>query len=461
MCIPFHMNKFESSPIVKAFRASLSNIPDSGMLSYICGVSGGIDSMVLLYLFHKHNLTCITAHCNYGLRGEASDMDMELVEQVSAMWGLECVSAVFNTAEADEKNTQLWARKKRYDMFRDLKREFNTDFICTAHHQDDQVETILQKIFRGSSISTWSGMQICENDIFRPLLTVSRQEIYSFARKHHVPYREDHTNAESSYARNLIRNELVREMDALLPGWKKNVLNLRQKGKEFDLMAKEILRSVRKSSDTILRDELIKLPRRLWPVVIHRFFRDLAGPEEMPSSGELEEAEELDQLQTGAKLHFGNQFILVRDRDRFLAKRKDEINQRFKSVQITPGKLPVQITGTNFWLRKDEWNGTVNPETLQVDRDKVTWPITIRRWQDGDRIQPLGMEGHKLISDVLTDSKISTARKKEGILIESFDGTISAVIFPHKSEKNRVGLISEGVKCSSGTKRILRIDTGI
>lgn len=455
------MSKFEFSPVVKAFREHLLHISDTARFTCICGVSGGIDSMVLLYLLHRHQLSCTVAHCNYQLRGEASDKDMELVEQVSAMWGFECVSALFDPEEADLKNTQLWARQKRYRMFRDLKKETDADFILTAHHQGDQVETILQKIFRGSSMPTWKGMSVIDREIFRPLLSVTRSQIQEFAEEHHVPFREDHTNAESSYARNLIRNELSGRMNKLLPGWRKNVLKVRERAAEYEWMASHLYRSVRGPGGSIRRENFLNLPRSLWPVIIHIFFKEFVPSSKMPSAGDFNETEKLEHLQTGSSLRFGKRFALVRDRDRFLlVDDGSEPEGTLQPVQVRQAELPSEVPGTGYRINIDRWDGTIKPKTLQLDAGKISWPVTLRRWQQGDQIQPLGMSGHKLISDVLTDHKISTTRKKEAILIESFDGTVSAIIFPHITKSNQVGLISEKVKCSPGTKQVLQIDTG-
>ena len=187
MCIHSPMNKFESFPIVKSVSENLKGVSESPSLSLICGVSGGIDSMVLLYILHRLQVNCTVTHCNYQLRGDESEKDMKLVEEMSAMWGFDCITARFDPAVSKESNTQIWARNLRYTMFRDLQKEVSADFIVTAHHQEDQVETILQKILRGAGPAAWSGMSIRDGDLIRPLLNVSKKEIRDFAQTQHVP----------------------------------------------------------------------------------------------------------------------------------------------------------------------------------------------------------------------------------------------------------------------------------
>lgn len=414
--------------------------------------------MVLLYLLHRFDVNCTVAHCNYQLRGEESDKDMELVEEISAMWGFECITARFDPGKAEESNTQLWARDLRYTMFRDLKRELDADYILTAHHLDDQVETILQKILRGAGVSSWGGMQVFDDDLFRPLLRVSKKEITEFAESQHIPFRKDQTNETSNYARNLIRNEIAPQLDDLMPGWKSNILRIPQKADQFDKMTGVILKQIEPEPRKISRHALLGLPNQVWPALIHKFIRTYI-PGKILTSGELEQTAELEYLQTGAYLEFGHDCKLVRDRDQFCL----VLNEGGESEPLTinPKDLPLKLTTPSVHVRLEKWKGNIKPNVLQIDADKLEWPVTLRSWRDGDKIQPLGMEGHKLISDLLTDKKISAVQKKETFLLESFDGKICAVIFPHITSNRQMGLISEQLKCTPATKQIILIDTSV
>lgn len=414
--------------------------------------------MVLLYLLHRFDVSCTVAHCNYQLRGEESDKDMELVEEISAMWDFNCITARFDPDKAEESNTQLWARNLRYTMFRDLKHELNADLILTAHHRDDQVETILQKILRGAGISSWDGMQIVDDDLFRPLLSVSKKEIIEFAESQHIPFREDQTNETSNYARNLIRNELAPKLDDLMPGWRSNILLIPEKADQFSSMTDVILKQITPEPRKINRKSLLELPNQIWPSLIHQFIRTYI-PGKVLTSGELYQTAELEHLQTGAFLEFGQDCKLVRDRNQFCL----VMNNVGASdpVIINPKNLPLKLSEPSVHVRLEKWKGDINPKVLQIDDDKLEWPVTLRQWQKGDRIQPFGMKGHKLISDLLTDKKISTVQKKETFLLESFDGKICAVIFPHITSNRQIGLISEQLKCTPATKQILLIDRNV
>jgi len=452
------MNRFESFPIVKAFRENLAKVKEKNSLSLICGVSGGVDSMVLLYLLHRFDVTCTVAHCNYRLRGVESNKDMELVEEVSAMWGFDCITARFDPDEARESNTQLWARDLRYNMFRDLKRELNAGYIVTAHHRDDQVETILQKILRGSGPGAWSGMSTMDGDLFRPLLDVTKEEILAFAEAHHVPFRDDLTNETPVYARNLIRNDLAPNLDELIPGWKQNVLQIPGKADQFKIMTEILLNQTEAKPMTLKRDALLALPEKIWPALIHRFIEKNSDSGKV-TSGELNQVRDLAHLQTGRFCEFGDKLKLVRDRDVFRLVKRAPGFQKPKTLSV--GDLPFRSAGYGIKIKFIFWDGIIKKNVLQLDFESIEWPVTIRHWSNGDRIQPLGMAGHKQVAELLTDSKISSVQKKEAILIESFDGIICAVIFPHITSIQQIGVISNKVKCTAATKKILLIDTDV
>jgi len=452
------MNKFESFPIVKALRENLARVKEHKSLSLICGVSGGVDSMVLLYLLHRFDVNCTVAHCNYQLRGVESDKDMQLVKKISALWGFQCITARFDPTEAEESNTQIWTRDLRYTMFRDLKRELNSDFIVTAHHREDQIETIVQKILRGAGPGAWSGMNLIDRDLFRPLLEISKEEIIAFAKSQHVPFRDDQTNKTSKYARNFIRNDLSPELDKLIPGWKQNILQIPVKANQFTIMTDILLGHTEAGPMILKRDALLALPEKIWPALIHRFIEKNCENGKV-TSGELNQIADLADIQTGSYYEFGNNLRLMRDREFFrLTKPSSGVQQ---AVTLSTGDLPFRSDDYGIEIKSVLWDGFFSKKMLQLDFDSIRWPITVRNWSDGDRIQPLGMEGHKQIAHLLTDSKISAVQKKEAILIESFDGKICAVIFPHLNSTQQIGVISNHVKCTAATKQILLIDTDV
>lgn len=450
------MSRFESSPVVNAFNENIKNVIDSQTAHFVCGVSGGIDSMTLLYLLHRFEINCTVVHCNYQLRGMASNKDRDLVEKISAMWNFECITAAFDPEEAENKNTQAWARENRYRVFRDIKNQVDADYILTAHHQTDQVETILQKILRGAGLSSWKGMDLVDGDLLRPLINVHKQQIADFARMHEVPYRVDKTNESSGYARNFIRHELTPDMDHFFPGWRENILKLPERAEEFSLMTDVLLSKVQKGKNQIDRKKLLELPQQLWPVLFLRFLKKVL-PDSVLSEGLMKRFLAIDELQSGNNIEIDDEWRIVRNREHFeIADGK--IKEQEIEVSLTREDLSMEQLIARCRISVTDWSGTLKKGRLQLDADKLSWPVTVRRWKEGDRIQCLGMKGSKKIADLLTDKKINSLQKREAILIESFDGIISAVIFPHPAFDGQWGIISEQVKCDYETSRIIQID---
>lgn len=411
--------------------------------------------MSLLYLLHRHNLNTTVVHCNYGVRGKSSDKDQEMVEEVSSMWGMDCVSVRLDADEAKGRNFQAWARECRYQVFRDLKRELNADFIATAHHQDDQVETIFQKILRGSGPISWQGMAVVAGDLFRPLLGVPKEEIREFAANQHVPFRADESNFTSDYARNFMRHELKQRMDGFFPGWQNNILTLPDKVKDFEGLADELLQRIKGEAGGLLRDELLRVDQKLWPILLLQFLKEEL-PDVAHSTGFLEELKNLKTIQSGSGLAVADNIQLVRDRDRFvLVKKSEDLDQQFivEREELNEVKKISDIT-----ISIAKWDGAVDSKNLLIDAERVEWPLKFRNWSAGDTIRPLGLAGRQNVAKLLTNKKISSVEKKRAKVIESFDGNICAVIFPHMTKSGQIGVISEQVKCTSRTEEIVRIE---
>jgi tRNA(Ile)-lysidine synthase len=448
------MNKFESSPITIEFQHQSKNrLQENSHL--IAGVSGGPDSMALLYLLHRFGINATAVHCNYGLRGKASDQDQELVEQVCSLWEIECITLRLDSPGPAEGNFQKWAREQRYQIFFDLKKELNADLITTAHHADDQIETILQRILRGSGLSSWKGMEVYENGLFRPLLAVSKQEIMQFIQEFNIPYRIDGSNEESTYARNFLRHNWFPELSRLFPGWQKNLIKVSDRAKEFDEMADEILRKISEHPHRMNRSGFLSLHESIKPVILHRFF-EKSGKEISVSGSFLSELDSLEKLQTGSSIQISDNCFLIRDRDYFFIEESNPSEKKIE-LQLTTKEIEegVEFDGSVFSSKTFE--GRFDQGALLLDMDKVRFPVTVRRWIPGDEIQPLGMKGTQLVSDHLTNRKISSVKKTNSKVLVSFDGSISAVIFPHAIGDDQIGTVSESVKCDKSTETVLLI----
>lgn len=415
--------------------------------------------MVLLNLFQKAGISATVVHCNYQLRGEASDKDQELVEQIAGFWGFDCISLRFDEPAGAGINFQNWARKKRYLAFRDLKKEENADAIAIAHHLDDQLETIFQKILRGAGMESWRGMEAWDGELFRPLLNLSKDDLLDYASEKNIPYRLDATNEESTYARNFLRNSWFPLMEELFPGWKKNVLKIPGWADKFDLMAGALLDVCETEPGKIDRNMFLNLPGDIQPVLMYKFIKKV-NPETYLTEGALESISKLENLQTGKSLQLTSDICIFREREYLLYQK----NEKIQKSSVTKLKLDYEdvknrkLIFDGLKAHVGMWEGKIQRLMLQMDADLLKWPLNIRKWKTGDTIEPLGLKGrHQNVSDLLTNKKIKSSNKQDAKIVETFDNRISAVIFPHPVN-GEIGTVAEWTKCSNVTKEVLTIE---
>ncbi|MEX0722226.1 MAG: tRNA lysidine(34) synthetase TilS [Gracilimonas sp.] len=444
------MAKSVSTSIKKHLSGLLSDLFEEDAF-FIIGVSGGPDSMALLYLLHVLEMDALAVHINYGKRGKESDQDQELAEQMAFAWGFECCSIKLDPKESRGENFQNWARKMRYQYFEDLKEAYQADAIAVAHHQDDQVETILQKVLRGSSPSAWQGMKTWDGKLFRPLLTFTKQSILDLCEEDAIPYRIDKSNKSSEFARNFLRNEFSEALDDLFPGWEKNILELPRLGKTFEESLIYIADQV-SSSNTLLLKKFSVLSENIKPAVLKTIL-DQTGERGEYTKGQLKELSQIETIQTGKSLKIGS-LVFTRDRDRVHFKPKKNSDVVSKSIHRATAEKGYKTNGLNIEIKSE----SVPLPSLRLDAAKLNWPLQIRTWNSGDEFNPLGMSGSQKVSDHLTNRKIPTVSREKTLVLCGSDGTIYAIIYPVLSANGEHGAISEMVKCKSTTQTFLTIN---
>tara|TARA_R110000868_G_scaffold368227_1_gene631198 strand:- start:28071 stop:29408 length:1338 start_codon:yes stop_codon:yes gene_type:complete len=443
------MNKSVSRSIEKSIKSSL------GLLSQrnpkiLLGVSGGPDSMALLYAFFKSNVDVMVVHINYELRGKESDIDQELVEGMCTEWGFECCSIRLNN-NIHQGNFQNWAREERYRIFKELKEAKKISCIATAHHQNDQVETILQKVLRGSGVEAWQGMSIWDGQLFRPLLPFKKSEIVEYCSEEAIPYRIDESNLESGYARNFIRNELSADFNKFFPGWQTNILALQEKGEVTELAIHHIIEFICVGEEIEL-SKFSQLNEKLKPAVLKKFI-SIKYPELKISKGKLIELLKIEDAQSGTSIEISDSIHIVRDRASITLK-----NEQSKTIELEISELDVN-NGINFKNLEISISKSINNEIpLYIDAGLIKWPLTIRVWKKGDKIVPLGMNGSQKISDHLTNRKITSSKREKALILSDVDSTIYAIIFPVKAENGEIGTVSEIIKCTEQTTEYLTIN---
>jgi tRNA(Ile)-lysidine synthase len=452
--------------IEKEFTRSLAELP-AGVLKegFVAAISGGPDSMVMLHLLHLMNLPVTVAHVNYGQRGSESDRDEELVRKAAANYGYDLRILKADTSGLKKGNFQDNARKMRYRFLVEVMQENRHGSIALAHHEDDQIETILFKILRGAGPGSWTGMKVWEEGLFRPLLNCAKGMIDQYAVDKNITYRIDQSNLETEYARNYLRLVVFPELQEKIPGFRQNIINLPNIVSSIDKSMAWIADRILDENGRIPAGELLDMDTSLRKSLILFLVKKRFGGISL-SAGSLDRLGECESLQTGKFLDLGSNIALYRDQNYFLLQASIDTDSEIHG-DATQGGATIRLQDlekgsiTRFGI-KFEISTSRMPftgEWLQLDAGRLPDVLLLRRWDKGDRFTPLGMDGSQLVSDHLTNRKITGTKKKEALVLDAFDGTICAVIFPTPNSGNEAGSIDASFALDNQCKRILRIET--
>ena len=384
------------------------------------GVSGGVDSIVLLDLMSKLNLDLTICHCNFNLREEDSNKDEAFVKELAFKYNVPFLSKEFDTKKymADNKvSVQMAARELRFDWFKEL--IANNEIVALAHHKDDLIETFFLNLTRGTGIEGLSGMSENKNGIIRPLLIFEKEEMKVYAEENNLEYREDASNATSKYKRNKIRNEILPLFKELNPGFTKtmgrnisylNEVNLWQKNELTKLKNRLIKEEQGKSK--ILISEILKSDNKksLLFGILNEFGFNQFQIQDISNNLHL--------FETG-KCFYSNSHQLNIDREFILIEKKLNskngvfiISENIDELNSNYNKFAFKVD-TDTTISKDLNNG-------KFDFDKLSFPLKIRTWEQGDRFKPLGLKGSKLVSDLLVDTKTNLLDKdKVEVLLDA------------------------------------------
>ena len=385
-------------------------------------VSGGIDSIVMCELFHQAGLKFGIAHCNFQLRGEESDTDELFVEELAEKYDVQFHSVSFNTAAYAKKNKlsiQLAARKLRYDWFEEIRSQFDYNYIATAHHQDDSIETFFINLIRGTGIAGLHGILPKQNSIIRPLLFTNKKEIELFAKKNKLKFREDSSNASDKYVRNKIRHQLIPLLKELNPNIHQTIADDIQRLSETEKVYKKEITN--KHSKIITEDKngtriSIKALKKLNPIAPYLF--EFLYPLGFNSSTTDEIIESLNK-QSG-KQFFSATHRLIKDRDflfiesRNKTKESRQLKDSTHLITKSQKKLITEDLKLNFKsvLKTANYPLHTTSESTNIDFDTLQFPLEIRKWFKGDVFYPLGMNRKKKLSDFFIDKKLSIPEKE-------------------------------------------------
>ena len=409
----------------QTFQHSLEQIfADYRNAKFLLAISGGVDSMVLLHLFNSSNFKFEVAHINYQLRGIDSDKDQELVQQICQQNNIPFHLYLVSEKDKKPKNSiQEWARIIRYNFFRKIQHESKIEFVVTAHHLNDQLETFIIHLSKASGIKGLSGIPANDNHILRPLLNFSKESIYEFAKEEKIEFREDLSNQKNDYLRNKIRNEIVTKLlevnDNFLENFSKSISYLKQTERFVDEQISEIEKEIIvKEEDSILINKEL--------LINHS---DFVQFEILRKYGftEVEEIAKMKKAKTGKKF-ISSEFQLTIDREILIIKKIVDLN-----VEEVQEDIILQIDSENQVIIPDYLQqemkefGKVN---WKIDGGKVGLPLKLRRKKEGDFFHPIGMIGKKKISKFFKDEKIPIfGQQKIWLLCDSTDKVLGVIPF--------------------------------
>ena len=373
---------------------------------YIVALSGGADSVALLLLLKEGGFNVHAAHCNFLLRGSESDRDEAFCVDLCRQLGVELHRAHFATreyAEAHKVSVEMAARELRYNWFEQLRKDIGAVGICVAHHRDDSVETVLLNMIRGTGLRGLTGIQPRNGYVLRPLLCVSRDEIEHFLAKRGQKYVIDSTNLETDVKRNKVRLQVLPLLRTLNPAVSDNIQRMVENVAEAQIVLDSLLDNFKKHN-TLELSELEKYGSSEY--VIYEWLKNYGF------NGT--QARQVLEAETGKIMSSSQGYDVLKDRERLIIERT---LKPFNPMRIPEEGMYVLDEKMRLSLRKCAAYVSKKPFVATFDAQKVVFPLTVRRVEEGDWMIPFGMRGRKLLSDLMTDRKMTVFEKRRQLVV--------------------------------------------
>ena len=382
----------------------------------LLAMSGGIDSMVLAHLFKALRYDICIAHCNFGLRGDESDGDENFVRKFAIENDIKVFVTHFDTkafASDAKLSVQVAARQLRYTWFEELLQNNTLDYLVTAHHQDDAIETFLINFTRGTGLQGLTGIPQQNGNVIRPLLPFSRDDIESYARENNITWREDSSNASDKYLRNKLRHDIVPVLKTLNPSFgtsfAQTLLSLQQAQSLVDDASFMVYKQVVNDLDNQKQINISQLVRlQNYKAYLYQWFSPFGFTA-------WDDIYNLIDSQSGKYVTAGN-FRLSKNRDNLILEPipevKDELYKILQNEQKTTNPIGLRLEKVDFFKE----NSTKN--VIFVNNDLIKFPLFVRRWKEGDYFYPSGMNGKKKkVSKYFKDEKFSLSDKENTWLL--------------------------------------------
>ena len=432
----------------------------------LLAVSGGVDSIVLCELCKQAGYNFTIAHCNFQLRGQESERDEAFVTTMGDKYGVEVIIKKFDTEKyAAEKKISIQeaARNLRYGWFAELVKslEFRVqspvhnselrtrNLVLTAHHADDNIETVLMNFCRGTGLKGLEGIPAIQRDIRRPLLNFWKEELIQFAIENKLRFVEDSSNLSSKYTRNLFRNEIIPLVSKVYPQVKQNLLDNIDRFKEikklYTTSVNEIKKKLLKPKGQEIHIPVKQLIGYKNRALIYEIISEFGFSEK-----HIDEVIKLADSESGKFIQSPNsEARIIKFRHWFIV--SPQKSSKLTTIVVEQGTRTLQFDAGNLTIEAatlhDDHQLPTNKCVAALDADKITFPLILRKWKEGDYFYPLGMKKKKKVARFFIDQKLSKTEREKVWLIEMNKKILWVVGFR----------IDERFKVSEKTKKVLKI----
>ncbi len=434
---------------------------------YIVAVSGGVDSIVLVDLLNKLNIDFAIAHCNFNLRADESKRDEEFVKALAVKYSKEIFVKQFDTEKYAAENKisiQIAARELRYSWFKEIQQSKNNQsipisqflipncYLLTAHHKNDNIETVLFNFFRGTGIQGLTGIKAIDNErkIIRPLLNFSKDDIKNYAAENDLQFVEDSSNASNKYTRNSFRNEIIPLVTKHFANAEENILNNINRLNDVEELYKQAMAIHKKNLIEVKNNEvhipILKL-KKATPLysIVYEIIKDFNFTSHQTNEViKLLDAHNGSYVQSASHRIINNRNWLIITPLKQNSSENIIIEKEDKKIEFENYELRI----TNYAFAKKLTTNDKQETTNELfDLAKLQFPLLLRKWKQGDYFYPMGMQKKQKLSKFFINQKLSIAQKEKVWVIESNKKIIWVVGYR----------IDDRFKLTNNTKEILEI----